>query len=304
MFNRGWLRQSERGSPWLIRLIVWITRHIGRPAGRLLLYPISGYFLLFSGPARRASRRFLGRVLGRPPRPGELFHHYHTFAATILDRIFLLSGDHHHFAITITGEAALLEQLTKGKGCLLLGSHLGSFELLRGLATRHPDLPVKALMYKENAEKVDAVLNALNPGLAEMIIPVGEPDTLFRVRDALEAGELVGVLGDRVALDDKTVTCTLLGDEVELPAGPMLLAGLLQVPVVLFFGLYRGGNRYEVHFELLSEGFTLQRSEREAQVGHWTRRYAERLEHYVRDAPYNWFNFYDYWSEEERDAPH
>jgi predicted LPLAT superfamily acyltransferase len=24
-------------------------------------------------------------------------------------------------------------------------------------------------------------------------------------------------------------------------------------------------------------------------------RYVERLEHYCRLAPYNWFNFYDFW---------
>jgi predicted LPLAT superfamily acyltransferase len=25
------------------------------------------------------------------------------------------------------------------------------------------------------------------------------------------------------------------------------------------------------------------------------KRYAQRLEHYCRMAPYNWFNFYDFW---------
>jgi len=67
------------------------------------------------------------------------------------------------------------------------------------------------------------------------------------------------------------------------------------VPVVMFFCLYMGGNRYKEHFELFADEVTLNRGTREADLERWVRRYAERLEHYCRLAPYNWFNFYDFW---------
>ena len=295
---RAWLKQSERGNVFLIRLIVQITLKMGRPIGRLLLYPITLYFALFSRKARSASRQFLQRVLGHPVSFRHIFRHYHTFASTLLDRIYFLSGRMKRFDITVTGDEIVLQQLDKGHGCLLLGSHLGSFELLRCLATDRPDVQVKALMYKENAEKINDVLNALNPKLKQMIIPIGEPDSLFHVKDALDRGELVGILGDRVALDDKVVSCQFMGKSTDFPAGPMLLASLLKVPVVLFFGLYRGGHQYEVHFELLTEELNFRHSERHEMITEWTRRYAQRLEFYSRSAPYNWFNFYDYWNEQ------
>jgi predicted LPLAT superfamily acyltransferase len=78
----------------------------------------------------------------------------------------------------------------------------------------------------------------------------------------------------------------------------MWLASILKVPVILFFGLYRGGNRYEVHFELFADEVTIDRQHRNREIQHWTQRYTDRLEHYCRLAADNWFNFYDFWEEQ------
>jgi len=295
--SRQWMGQAERGSMFLIRLIARITLRLGRPAGRLLLYPITLYFVLFSGKARRASRDFLCRALNRPVGMRDIFHHYHTFAATILDRVYLLSGRQDFFKIEIHGEPILREQLRGKRGCLLLGSHLGSFEVLRSLAETYPGLRVRPMMYKANAEKIDRVLSAINPDIAHQVIPIGEPDSLLQVQEAIKNNQAVGILGDRIAVDDKTVSCRFFDRPCRFPAGPMLLAGLLEIPVVLFFGLYQGGRHYRVHFELLTPRLSLEREQRQRQVAEWTQRFAERLEYHSRHAPFNWFNFYDFWDE-------
>jgi len=282
---------------FLIRLIARITLSLGRPAGRLLLYPITLYFVLFSGKARHASRRFLSRALNRPVDLGDVFRHYHTFAATILDRVYLLSGRQDFFEIEIHGEPILREQLRGNRGCLLLGAHLGSFEVLRSLAEAYPGLQVRPMMYRANAEKIERVLRAINPEIAGQVIPIGEPDSLLQVQEALAKNQAVGILGDRIAAGDKTVSCRFFDRPCRFPAGPMLLAGLLETPVVLFFGLYQGGRHYEVHFELLTPRLSLEREQRQRQVTEWTQRFAERLEYYCRRTPFNWFNFYDFWDE-------
>jgi predicted LPLAT superfamily acyltransferase len=294
--SRSWRGQGERGSAWLIRLIIWITLHLGHGTGRLLLHPITFYFLLFSARARSASRHYLQRVLPHPVRLRDIYRHYHSFSVTILDRIFFLTGRHHHFNIHIHGEELLQQVLQKG-GCLLLGSHLGSFEVLRTLAIAKTDLPVKVLMYENNAEKINAALAPLNPAVAQTVIPIGRPESLFQVQETIAAKGLVGILGDRLSLEEKQVNCHFLGDNATFPAGPFLLAGILHTPVILFFGLYRGGKRYDIHFEILSQDITLGHGEeRQRQLALWGQRYADRLEHYCRLAPYNWFNFYDFWA--------
>jgi predicted LPLAT superfamily acyltransferase len=86
-----------------------------------------------------------------------------------------------------------------------------------------------------------------------------------------------------------------LGGRARLPVGPWQLASALQVPVIVGFGCYVGDNRYAAHFELFAEKVTLPRLEREAAIKQLAQRFAKRLEYYAHLAPYNWFNFYDYW---------
>jgi predicted LPLAT superfamily acyltransferase len=299
--SNSWFAQRERGSPVMLRIILWVAQRLGRGAARLLLYPITAYFLLTGGSARRASRDYLGRVLGRPATLWDVARHIHTFAATILDRVFFLTGRFGQFEFRFHGMDEVLELLGRDRGFLLLGAHLGSFEVLRVLALEHRHARMKVLMYPEHNRYLTCLFNSLNPEVAETVIPLGSPNALLKVHEALQAGEVVGMLGDRVAESEKVTRCTFLGEETSFPAGPMLLAGTLGVPVVLVLGLYRGGNRYDIHFEVLAETIRFSRAERPAVVQQWTQRYADRLGHYAKSAPYNWFNFYDYWDESEQE---
>jgi predicted LPLAT superfamily acyltransferase len=111
----------------------------------------------------------------------------------------------------------------------------------------------------------------------------------------LEAGFLIGMLGDRVSSGGKTTQCQFLGATATFPAGPVLLAAIMHCPVILFFGLYRGGNRYEIYFEHFAQEILLNRDCHVGDIQHWMQRYVERLECYARLAPYNWFNFHPFW---------
>jgi len=295
--SQQWARLPERGNLLVLRLIVWITLHIGRPVGRALLYPITLYFLATARAARRGSRLFLRRALGREPGWREVFRHIHCFAATILDRVYFLTGRLRPFKIEIFGDQLIVDQAASGQGCILLGSHLGSFEALRAIGVTLRHFPIKILMNTSHNRGITGFLNALNPALAQAIIPIGGPDTLLRVQESVAQGCMVGVLGDRVVAGEKTVRVRFFDRETAFPAGPLLLAALTGCPIILFFGLYRGGQRYEIHFERLAERIALDRR-RQEQLAVWVQRYADRLEHYARLAPYNWFNFYDYWEEE------
>ncbi|MCB1770259.1 MAG: YdcF family protein [Candidatus Competibacteraceae bacterium] len=295
--SRQWGQLPERGSGWTLRLIRWIALHLGRSAGRTLLYPITLYFLATAGEARRGSRLFLRRALGCEPGWREQFRHIHCFAATILDRVYFLTGRLNDFEMEIFGSQWILDQAASGRGCLLLGSHLGSFEALRAIGLHLRHFPIRILMNTRHNPAMTQLLDALNPALAQTIIPIGGPETLIKVQESVEQGYLVGVLGDRVAPGEKAAHCQFFSQQVALPVAPILFAALAGCPVILCFGLYQGGNRYQIHFELLAERITLDRRHRQEQLGFWVQRYADRLEHYARDAPYNWFNFYDYWQE-------
>ena len=150
-------------------------------------------------------------------------------------------------------------------------------------------------MYEDNARKLSAVLRAINPALHMDVIALGRVDSMLKVEAALARGEIVGMLADRTLNDADTVRCQFLGEQARFPTGPIRIATMLKRPMVLMFGLYRGGNRYDIHIERFAGPGQARSRERAVAIEQSLRRYVERLEHYCRLAPYNWFNFYDFW---------
>jgi len=292
-----WEDQRERGSRPALTLIRWIALHLGRWAARILLYPISVYFLLKAGPQRRASRRYLSRILGEQVGWTHVLRHFHCFAATILDRVYLLAGRHREFDVCLHGEKSIREHLAARHGFLLLGSHLGSFEILRALAIEQEKIPLRVLMKLEQNRTVTELLDALNPAVARSVIPLGTPQTLLAVKESLDGGYAVGLLGDRCHKGEPSLPCRFLGGKVRFPTGPLTLAAISRVPVFLVFGLYRGGSCYDLYFEEFAQGIPKDAARQDKLLHIWVQRYADRLEHHARLAPYNWFNFFDLWDD-------
>lgn len=293
--KQEWAERPERSNVWVIRLMVWLALTFGRSASRLLLYPISLYFVIFSAKARAASRKYLDRVLGRLSTPLDGFRHCFYFASTILDRVFLLNNQSTLLEVCAYGEDIFDGIRERGNGCLLIGAHLGSFEVIHALSRSHHHPRTSMVMYEENAQKINSVLNSINPDHNPPVIPLGKIDSMLQIQEALQRGEYIGMLADRTISGNKLVSVDFLGGKVDLPVTPFRLAAILGCPVVLMFGLYQGGNRYNVHFEHLIDTAQISQLGREAAIAMAAQRFAERLEHYCRAAPYNWFNFYDIW---------
>ena len=292
-----WTGLPERGTLISLQLIAWIATHIGRWAARLLLYPVTTYYVITAGAARRTSYEYFRQLRGHPAHWWHVFRHFHCFAATILDRVYLLRGEFQRFEVNLHGKEILHRCMESGKGCILLGSHLGSFEVLRTLGVMQGKFPLKVLMDANHNQNITRFLDALNPLIAGTVIAPDRMDTLLTVKESLDAGFFVGTLGDRVSNGSKTAQCQFLGRSAAFPVGPIVLAAMAHRPVILFFGLYRGENRYEIYFEHFADEITLDRDRRPEEIKLWMQRYAERLEHYARLAPYNWFNFYPFWDQ-------
>jgi len=293
--NADWMRQQERSNLAILKLMVWISLTFGRAVGRIVLYGIAAYYVLFAPRARRFSRNYLNLALGRWAEWSDGFRHVFSFASTIHDRIYLLNDRFDLFDIDIIGSEAVEKVAAEYPGALLIGAHLGSFEVLRAVGRGQQRLKVAMLMYEENARKINSTLEAINPAASQDIIPLGRMDSMLQARDRLDDGYLVGMLADRGLGDDATVDCEFLGKMAPFPLGPFRMAAMLRRPVFFMTGLYLGGNRYQLHFEPLADFSQTSREERDAAIHAAMQRYADRLTHYCRLAPYNWFNFFDFW---------
>jgi len=291
-----WRQRPERSNMFWLRVMTWISLKLGRRASRIVLYGIAAYFLAFAPTARRMSRRYLQRAL-KPRDVGwkPLFRHFLTFASVVHDRVYLINDRFDLFDIQVHNRALIEDLVANGRGAFLIGAHLGSFEVLRAVGRRQPGLRIAMAMYEDNARRINAALGAINPNAQQDIIALGHIDSMMRVHELLAQGTVVGMLGDRSLGKDDTRELEFLGEPAALPLGPFRMAAIMKCPVLFMTGLYRGGNRYDIHFETLADFSSVAPRGRTLAVQAAMTRYAALLEQFCRTAPYNWFNFFDFW---------
>ncbi len=294
-----WKQQPERSNMFWLRVMTWISLRLGRPVARAVLYGIAAYFVVLAPTARQMSRSYLQRVLRLPP-PAEvgwrqMFRHFLWFASVIHDRVYLVNDRFELFDIRVYNNELIDDIVASGQGVFLIGAHMGSFEVLRAIGRKQPGLRVAMVMYEENARKINAALSAINPNAQQDIIALGHIDSMIQVHELLAQGSVIGMLGDRSLGNDDTRTLDFLGDPAEFPVGSFRMAAILRRPVLFMVGLYVGGNRYDIHFETLADFSAVPAGGHEAAIQAAMARYALLLERHCRAAPYNWFNFFNFW---------
>ncbi|HSD35858.1 MAG TPA: acyl-CoA synthetase [Rhodocyclaceae bacterium] len=291
-----WTTRSERGSLWAVRLMIRLSLTLGRWPTRPILWLIAVYFVCAAPEARRASRDYLSRVFGRKASLWQVFRHFLCFSITVHDRVFILNDQGNLFDIRMHGEEAMHTMNDQHGGLLLFGAHMGSFDALRAAARNLSERRITMAMYEENARQISQMLADINPAAAREILPLGRFDSMLQVQERLAAGEIVGILADRSFGKSEMRLTPVLGTEAPLPISAFRMAALLRVPVFFMVSLYRGGNRYDVHFEQLADFTDYPPAEKEAVMEEARRNYADLLTRFCHEAPYNWFNFFEFWN--------
>ena len=295
--KRHWKTQGERGNMFVLRLITWIALHLGRRIARCILVPVVAYFFITSPHARRVSAKFLSRIPNQAHGLKAIFQHLYVFATVTLDRVYLLNGRLNLFDIEIKDDNNMaLGTAASGAGLFLMGAHFGSFESVRSIARHHPSLKMVLLMYEENARNIKQLLSAINPNVEQDVISLGQPRAMLQVKEKINEGALIGVLADRSLDAIGNIRVNFLGLDANFPTGPFRLAAMLQHPVYFMAGVFEGGNRYSVHLEPIAD-FSMPVDNKDAAINQAILRYVEILEKHCKNAPYNWFNYFDFWQD-------
>lgn len=296
----AWRDRPERGGRRITRFYMWLCLAVGRRLARPILYGIALYFIASAPRERKVSADYLGRA--GIARAGflQVYRHFFTFSTVIMDRLFFLARRMENLTVDLHGAEVFDALRARNQGFLLASAHFGSFEALRVLGISERSLPVKTLMYMDNAEQLNDLLADVNPEVSESVIPLGQPGAMLEVKEWLGQGGIVGILADRITQGDKVTEVEFLGAPAEFPLGPWLLSGMLNVPAVLCLAVYRGRGHYDIYFEALPVTEDAVPGDRQAAAERLAAVYAGRLEHYCKKYPYNWFNFFDFWSDGQK----
>ncbi|VVN74201.1 glycosyl transferase [Pseudomonas fluorescens] len=301
-----WAEHKERGSFWLMKLMAFGVKMLGRRVLSPVLHGIVLYFYLFGRSARQSAWQYQqhladwsGRTELRPTQR-RVFGQFMAFADSMLDKLDVWNGKLGIEQIEIVDPALLRQRLRGERGQMLVGAHLGNLEVCRALAELGEKVTMNVLVHTKHAERFNRLLG--EAGATHLrLIQVSElnPVIMLQLNQRLDRGEWLAIAGDRVPLHGgRTVQVDFLGHPAAFAQGPWLLAGLLKCPVNLLFCLKHDG-RYRVTLEPFADAVLWKRSDREQIIAQWTARYAERLGQYCLEAPLQWFNFYPYWKTDD-----
>ena len=311
-----WMNVKERRGFSGMKLLWKLYRWGGRPLFAVIGWPVTGVFYLTGTAAKKASKKFLTRVneertrRGLPTETLSGLTHFRAFTMSMLDRLAAWVGD-----LTLWKDVdfaddesrkLLCEPPADGRGKLVLVSHLGVAEATRALAQHDRAVPVWALVYDEHAPRFKAMLEDVAPDASRHIIAVNHlgVDTAARLEEAIARGEWVAIAADRTPNDQssrgsRTATASFLGHDAPFPVGPFVLANLLKCDVVTLFAV-RVGDKLLISCRPFASEIQLPRKTRDEALAQYASQWAKTLEDQAVAHPYQWFNFYDFWHEDEK----
>ncbi len=293
-----WTGQG-RGTLWWYKRAFSFMRVLPRLPCYFLLGGLAFFYLLRGRKERSGLDAYLRRVrpeLGRLRRILGTQRIFWNFAMAIHDRFRILFQGKHFFSYAQEGTEAL-RTLLPTEGVILFTTHVGNADMA-GLALESEDSKrqLNQVRYQAVNDTYASLMKHSKSGRTPRFITLNSSKGLasLEVVRALRRGEVVALHADRV-IDDRKCTVTFFGGEIELPAGPFLMAGLSGAPVVWIACFKETPWRYRViaapprRFEFTS------RSRREQDLQEWAQQYADQLEIWARRYPWQFYNFHDPW---------
>ncbi len=297
-----------------IRLLILLVKLVPFPLLACLVPLVSLFYTLFSRRARQEAVRYQKQLLafsqGEALRRPSAYRQISSFALCLVEKVAAWSGKASLDAVIFHDDdvAELKAQLAKGKGAMLISSHLGNMELLRCLASYGEtgvsrNVPVIAIMDMEVSSHFSRSISALNSRYQMDIIPASSIgiDSLEKLQKTLADGGLVVVAGDRPSASspERSIRTSFLGKDAPLPYGVYLLASLLDVPVYFVFSLRAKRSFFRPKYNMFVTKsdicFDCGRKERKLRTEALCRQFVKLLERYCLLYPYQWYNFFDFW---------
>jgi len=308
--SEHWSELKESGTPLGLETMRLILKYGGRHIAKFILFFVVLYFFICQPKSRLASKQFLNKVLATAEGRKQLgfaaislwqvwLHHW-EFGVACLDRAICWSGQTDHFKVDFTNYEEVYANVRKSRGSILIGSHLGNLDILRAYAKKKKFVKINVFMITQQSAFFQNLIKKLNRQSDIEIISINDINiaTSILLKEKIESGELIALLGDRVTALEKfsSQTASFLNDTAEFPEGPYLLSHLLNCPIYTIFSVRLGSSHYRVQIDKLSDPVELPRGQRKEKCHALLLDYVSRLESMACNYPYQWFNFYNFWA--------
>ena len=277
---------------------IYILKYFGLGTAYLILRFVVLYFVLFAPLARQSLWFYFRKIHGWGFWRSfvALFKNFYIFGQMLLDKVALLSGAFTKFTFDFDGEDFLQKMASEGQGGLLIGAHLGNWEIAGQLLDRI-DTRINIVMLDAEHKAIKRLLDSVINKHEVNIIAV-KPDSfehLFLIKEALFNNEFVVIHGDRHIPGNKTVKLKFMGKEAAFPLGPFQLATKYNKAVSFVTAVKE--SRHHYHFMATEPKIYPNAigAKRKQQLNSIIADYIQWLEDKVKKYPYQWFNYFYFW---------
>lgn len=248
--------------------------------------------------ARPTKRRWLAQnlshVLGLPPDDPAVRalvrREVRNEARRSADFLWALARPDELVATTrIEGREHIAEALSRGRGVVLVSTHVGGWEVATALPKEVVPVPTTAIVTDDwLAWAVEGL--RMRAGLEIMY----DSEPVSKAARLLRGGEAILVLGDYAKEGMRTYAVRLLDAVAELPAGPATLARLCGTPLVPFSVLPVAPRRWRVDIEPFlepparDEGEAGERALLQELADRWSVTLRTHAEHWAAVYPMTW----------------
>jgi predicted LPLAT superfamily acyltransferase len=304
--EKHWSKMKERGSMLGIEVLVLIYKVFGKGFFKICLTPVMFYFYLTGRSARLATWYYLNnlnKVEGIPSKTGlakfnQGFKVFFSFGLSILDKFDAWLGKVAIDDIEIVDQQAY-EALLNANGAVIFSAHLGNMEICRAIfSSGEHKRKLNVITYNEHTPSFNNFLKKVNADSAINFVHINNfgPDDTIKLKQKIEDGEAVVIFADRTSVNNPNSVnfANFLGEEAPFAKGPFALATIMDCPVFTMFCIKQNG-KYRTYIDKLADPVKVKRKERAAYFTELTQKFASLLEQHVRLAPYQWYNFFNFW---------
>ena len=310
--KEDWHQQKEVSSTVMgIKFVLWIYAVLGLKITKGCLYIIVLFYWLLGYKQRKFSQQYINQLKEYADQNNlvvpkvSTFRHFLCFSEALLDRLLCWNGQISLSDLDIKHND--LKDDT-AQGILIIGSHLGNMEVCRALSELSKKRKVHLLIQMEQTESFNAILQSLNAESQVNLISISEisPQTMIFLKDALDQGDIVTILADRLPSSEYQrngagLPHEFLGKETLFPKGPFVLSLLLQVRT-FFLVATKNKNKFDFYLHELDLPKADDRKNRQKNIQYLLKQYVAYLETYTIKYPMQWYNFYNFWQPSDQQS--
>lgn len=293
MSSSSW-KGKTRGGLLGYKIFIFTFKTLGISTAYALLGFVSAYYVLFAPVASKSSYKFFRTKMhfGVLKTITSVFRNFYLFGKTIIDKVAIGSGMGKQYSYSFDGEEHL-KKLAETGG-FIVSAHLGSWDIA-GYLMENIQTTTHILMYQAEHEKIKAHLDDTMHEMKLNIIPIKEDMShVFKVSMALSNKEIVCMHGDRFVEGSRTHKLPFLGEDALFPLGPFAMISKLKAPYVFAYAVLKKSKNYALNSTPIKIS--------ETSPEEILQEYVENMEEQVKENPWQWFNFYDFWSDKIKGA--